>query len=61
MDNPVSRFIIILPMVIPTVPFYISDSIAIVTDSLLFILNQLELLNPITSIEKINSIIAGSN
>ena len=61
MDNPVSGFIIILPMVIPTVPFCIPDSIATVTDCLLFILNKFELLYPIMSIEKINSIIAGPN
>ena len=55
MDNPVSGFIMILPMVIPTVPFCIPDSIATVTDCLLFILNKFELLYPIISIEKINS------
>ena len=59
MDNPVSGFIIILPMVIPTVPFCIPDSIATVTDCRLFILNQFELLYPIISIETINSTIAG--
>ena len=59
MDNPVSGFMIILPIVIPTVPFCIPDSIATVTDCWLFILNIIELLYPIISIEIINSIIAG--
>ena len=61
MDNPVSGFMIRLPIVIPTVPFCIADSIATVKDCLLFILNQFELLYPIKSMEKINSIIAGPN
>ena len=61
MDNPVSGFMIRLPIVIPTVPFCIADSIAIVIDCLLFILNQFELLYPMKSMEKINSIIAGPN
>ena len=59
MDNPVSGFMIIFPKYYG--PFCIPDSIATVTDCLLFILNQFELLYPIISIEKINSIIAGPN
>ena len=44
MDNPVSGLIIMFPIVIPTVPFCIPDSIATVTACWLFILNHFELL-----------------
>jgi len=36
-DNPISGFMIILPIVMPTVPFWMPDSIATVTDCCLLI------------------------
>ena len=57
-DNPVSGFMIRLPIVIPTVPFCIADSIATVIDCFLLILNQFEILYPIISIEEIYNIIS---
>ena len=43
-DKPVSGLRIMFPIVIPTVPFCILDSIATVTACWLFILNHFELL-----------------